>query len=173
MKTLLALCLFLLMPTPPPMNDEALFASIADQLEPAVASLGGVFSRAQDPFQVMELLGQGPGMRRVILHDDGEDKAGDRDPCAVALHRYKVTVSGNRGMFGLLGQSVTLGDAKTSSLLAFVSAVRDALRGFTFPPGLTSERLFYQGRNTVSYEGARLDAYELSFTLFAALPAAS
>ena len=153
-----------------PLNDEQIFAVIADQLAPAVAALGGVFSRAQDPFQVMELLGQGPGTFRVILHDDGEDKAGERDPCAVSLHRYKVTVSTNRGLPGLLGSPITLGDAKTPSLLARTSAVRDALRGFTFPPALTSERLFYQGRNTVTYEGARLDAYELSFTIFAALP---
>lgn len=159
------------MSTQPALNDEQLFAALAEQLEPAAKALGANYSSAQDPFQVMELLGQGPGTFRVILHDEGEARAGDRDPTAVVLRTYKVTVSSNRGLPLLAGQPVVRGDAATPSLLSRVSAVRDAMRAFRFPPGITSERLSYQGRNTVVYEGARLDAYELTFTLLAALPA--
>ena len=152
-----------------PLNDEQLFAVIADQLAPAVAALQGKFSIAQDPFEVMELLGQGPGTFRVILHDDGEDRAGDSTFAAMTLHRYKVTVSTNRGLPLILGQPVVKGDASTPSLLARTNAVRDAMRAFEIP-NCTWKRLSYQGRATVTYDGARLDAYELTFTLLAALP---
>jgi hypothetical protein len=151
------------------MNDEQLFASIAQQLEPAVNAFGGKFSVAQDPFQVMELLGQGPNTFRVILHDDGEDRAGDSTFPAATLHRYKVTVSTNRGLPLMAGKPVVEPDATNASLLARTNAVRDAMRAFTFP-ACTWGRLSYQGRNTVVYDGARLDAYELTFTLLAALP---
>lgn len=151
-------------------NADEIFNAIADELEPFAKSNGGVFSRAEDPFQLIELLGQGPGMFRVILNDDGDEQAGDSPRSGIVRIRYKITVSHNRGLPVTLGQAVARPVGNTPSLLARVTLIRDFVRQLTFPDGATSGRLDYGGREVVRVEDLPMDAYALNFSILAALP---
>lgn len=158
------------MPANPQMDPADIYTAIAEDLEAFVAQSGGRFSKATDPFHVIELLAEAPGRFRVILHDDGDEPAGESKRSSVVQCRFKITVSHNRGLPAVLGNKIASATGNEPSLLARVAEVRERLRGLTLPDGATSRRLEYGGRVPVTYQGAALDAYEMTFTIYAALP---
>jgi hypothetical protein len=147
----------------PPTTAE-LYNHIATDLQAKVEELGGVFSRARDPFEVIELLSNAPGKFRVIFADLGDEKAGEAKRPAFVTCAYTVTLSMNRGLPMIKGSAISLPrEGGAPSLLAMCDTIADWLRGLTLPDG-TSGHLDYQGRDPVKYEGVTLDAYELRFS---------
>lgn len=141
----------------------ALYNAIADDLAPKVVELGGVFSRARDPFEVIELLAHAPGKFRVILADLGDEAAGDSARPKAVWVNYTVTLSLNRGLAATHGAAISQPrPGSAPSLLELCDTIADWLRGFTLPEG-TSGHLDYRGRDPVRFEGVALDAYELRF----------
>lgn len=151
------------------MTTNALFDEIAESLAGFAAYAGGQFSRARDPFEVLELLGNGPGKFRVILMWQGDEPAGDQPTSGIVETRFVVTVSSNRGLPALLGGNLTAPPTGDVSLMDWVNDVSCLLRALNIADTGTSHKLRYGGCAAVEYEGARLDAYELRFSLYHAL----
>lgn len=159
----------------PALNAKDLFALLRADLEPYVQdTLRGIFSVARDPFEVIELLGEAPGRFRVILAWEGEEPLGELATSGIAAHTFKVVVSHNRGLSILRGENRSGGTRDERPLLELAQLVRDRLRSAVMPNQDTGRRLQYRGCSPVraEVEGAaltQLDAYELRFTLPAAL----
>lgn len=157
------------MPTPP--TAAQVYEAIADCLDTLAKETQGKFSRATDPFHVVELLQQAPGVFRVILSEEGDEPVGDRPWPSIVKTRWKIVVSMNRGLPSVFGQKIAAAfDGTQPSLLDRTAAVRDRVRGLVFADQTTSKALRYEGRAPVAYQGAPLDAYELTFSLLTALP---
>ncbi len=153
-----------------PLQTHELFKLIADDLTAFAPAVKGVFSRARDPFEVIELLGESPGKFRVILLWTGEDIAGDSRRSGVVETKFSVTVSHNRGLGIVQGGNLTVGRGTEPPLQELLGLVRERLRSLVLPDVTTARLLEYIGCEPVKYEGAPLDAYELRFATFAALP---
>lgn len=161
------------MPLTVPPTDAELFNLIAADLGAKTLALGGIFSQALDPFHVLELLAEAPGKFRVILAELGEDTVGDARRAGAVDMLYTVTVSNNRGLPFVTGANRSIDRTNDEpSLMKRATEIRDWLRGLVMPEG-TSLRLDYRGRKPVTYEGAVLDAYELTFRLQVGLPIAT
>lgn len=152
------------------MTTETLYNFIASDLKAFTERMNGIFSRAADPFEVIELLGESPGKFRVILMWAGEEPAGESRRSGIVESKFTITVSNNRGLPLMKGANLSLPRGTTTPLMGRVAAVRDHLRVMTLPVEVTSGQLEYLGATPVKYEGAPLDAYELNFNTYAALP---
>lgn len=149
------------------MTTNAIFDQIAASLTAFCGSEKALFSRARDPFEILELLGNSPGSYRVIACWMGEKPAGDSAHSGIVESEFIVTVSANRGMPAVFGAQLSVARAAGEEpLWEKVCKVRNHLRAFTFTGTGTEGRLRYGGTTPVAYEGARLDAYELSFSVF-------
>lgn len=151
------------------MTTNALFDEIAETLAGFADHANGQFSRARDPFEVLELLGNGPGKFRVILMWQGDEPAGQEPTSGIVESRFVVTVSSNRGLPAIQGGNLSAPPTGGVSLMDWVNDVRCLLRALNISDTGTSHKLRYGGSAAVEYEGARLDAYELRFSIFAAL----
>lgn len=157
------------------MNAEALFTFIEADLRPYVEGfLKGHLSIAKDPFEVTELLGEGPGRFRVILAWDGEEIVGESGSrSGIVAHRIRAVVSHNRGLSVLKGENIAIKRGNDRSLMALTTLVRDRLRTLTLPAPATSRVLEYQGSDPVSVDAdgkvAKLDAFETRWRVYAAM----
>lgn len=134
-----------------------------------LAEVKALFSRAKDPFHVVELLGEGPGRFRIILAWLGEDREGAGHRSGIVKHRFTVTVSMGRGLSIMAGKNLTVARGDDLPLLDRVAGVRDRVRSCPFPVDDTEKLMEYAGAEPVAYEGMILDAYQLTFFLRAAL----
>jgi hypothetical protein len=159
-----------------PTTTNDIFDAIADRLAAFAAWTktsglpGAQFHRARDPFEVLELLGNGPGFRIIALWI-GDEPAGSGQRSNVVRSRFTVTLSANRGLPVArgAGQTTERHDG-APSLMEHVADIQCLLLHHTDCGENTSTPLKYDGCEPVRYEGAMLDAYELRFSLFAALP---
>lgn len=147
----------------------ALFEVLATALGNYAAWAGSQFSRARDPFEVIELLGNGPATFRTVLLWMGDEPAGESRSPSIVKSKFVVTISTNRGLHVTPGASLSLPRGQMS-LMDYAEDVRIILRHHTELGEDTSKILTYEGCEPVRFEGAALDAYELNFSLNTALP---
>lgn len=158
------------------LSAEDLMKRMYDELKPFVeVHAKGHLSVARDPLEIIELLGTGPGTFRVILNWAGERLApGTHRDSGVVVHEFTVTVSHNRGLSILPGQSAFVlarGEGKT--LVALNAIVREKMRGLRFPDGVTDQILTYQGTEPIVADEKPIDAFTQTWNLTAILPPAT
>lgn len=154
-----------------PLNAHELFNLLADDLTAFAADESAQFSRAADPFHILELLGEAPGKFRIILGWLAETIEGHHRS-GIVKHRFVVVVSANRGLQVVQGKQLSVARGSEDPLMQRVAAVRDRVRSFSFPTDekQTEGVVEYGGCEPTKFEGVNLDAYELTFYLRAALP---
>lgn len=150
-----------------------LFDVVATSLADYAEWAGSKFSRARDAFEVIELLANGPATFRTVLLWAGDEPAGDGASPSVVRSKFTVTISTNRGLHATPGAALSIPRTATRgdmSLMDYAEDVRIILRHHTPLGADTSKLLRYEGCESVRFDGALLDAYEINFSFFTALP---
>lgn len=130
-------------------------------------------SIASDPFEVYEILAEGPARVRVILHWVGDkDDSGEKFDLGIVRNAIEVIISHNRGLQIRPGDSLLRGTDTRPSLVALLSSLRSRVRSLILPEDDATTRSFeYRGTDpVVTPEGLRLDAYRLHFEIWGSLP---
>jgi hypothetical protein len=161
-------------PTPQPLTIEELMQRIYGALKPFVEEHArGHLSIARDPYEMLELLGQAPGSFHCMLLWTGDKAFGDRYS-GIVNHEFHVTVSHNRGLSLLRGESMYLGNVPRGHddkpLVALLAIVRDKLWAMEFPDRVTDRKLIYVGTDPVVIDNTPIDAFTMTWTLRAVLP---
>jgi hypothetical protein len=135
--------------------------------------VGKLVSLARDPFDVLEILAQGPQGFRVILHWAGEQEVGGQPQLPIVQHRIEAILSYNLGLTATPDLALlSKGPANDRpALLDLVEELRRRIASYNFPDGETDVFMAYVGCDPfVTPDGVPLAAYKLTFTLTAGLP---
>jgi len=147
--------------------DEILEALRAD-LEPWVKTKRGQLSIALDPWNVLELLVNGPQGFQVILHWGGDDATGDQPAEPLADNTLEVIVGYNLGLNARPDLALVKNLPERPSLLKLVNDVRARVLSYVFPPDVTMQTPEYAGCKPVTLpEGIPLAAYKFQVKLTA------
>ncbi|WP_043588981.1 hypothetical protein [Geminisphaera colitermitum] len=164
------------MPQAEPYTPDALLAELHADLEPWLRANKGTLSVAADPYNFLELLADSPSAFRVVLHWAGEQNPSDQEGAGVfAPQKFDLGVTANLGLTAT--PEIALfkpgPNATRPPLLQLVAAVRDRVRGYTWPAGNTTRYMLYRGCDPVTLPDAMpLRAYRLQFQLTIGLPPA-
>jgi len=137
------------------------------------SSQTAMVSIASDPFEVYEILAEGPARVRVILHWAGDvDDSGEKFDLGIVKNRIEVILSHNRGLQVRPGDNLLRGSGTRPALVALLASLRSQIRSLVAPADGASTRIFeYRGcEPVVTPEGMRLDAYRMHFEIWSSLP---
>lgn len=150
------------------MRPDQILESVKKDLDDWAATLAGAkvqVSVARDPYNVLELLVQGPAGLCVVIHwagDEGNGKIGD--PKADNL--IEVIVGYNLGLTIPLDQALYKSTANRPSLLKYVNDVRARLLTIQFTADETRQFTFYSGCEPIVLpDGVPLAAYRMKARL--------
>jgi len=157
---------------------EQIIRPLRDDLAEFAAGWGHV-SLAADPFNVYELLTQGPHGALIVCHWAGDDHQASDYRVPVVRGQIEIYVGRNKGLRLEPGSQLVEEDTDGEhALFRIVSDVRDRVRLFDFEaaadvaPEQTDKHAHYRGAAPVPMpDGIPLAAYRLNFGLFHSLPA--
>ena len=174
MKRLLAICLLIAAPMSAEYyTPDKLLGELHDELSPWVRTQKGTLSIARDPYHFLELLAESPAGWRAVLHWDGEINPSDEERAGVfARQRISIGITANLGLRFDTDSALVKSTAARPALLSIVAAVRERVRGYVWPEGITNEVTLYAGCEAVTLPEADvpLAGYRLNFELIIALP---
>jgi hypothetical protein len=132
----------------------------------------GKVSIAGDAFNVLELLEQSPSGLRVVLYWHGDDAAGDVPQGGVTTNELHVILTYNRGLAIWQGRHTVEGKGEREPLFKLLSSLRAHIRKFVLGGEAIADTLGYKGAASLPMpNGLPLDAYDMTFTLDAAIEA--
>ena len=151
--------------------DKILLALKTDLEARWAASNKARVSLASDPWNVLELLVNGPAGLLLVLHWAGEDQLGDQEQAPLATQKIDVILACNLGPEIEKGSGLVKDTPQRQALLALVASLRDEILSLTCPDEETGTYFAYAGAEGVTTpEGIPLAAWKLSFRLDIALP---
>lgn len=160
-----------------PYTPDALLAELQGDFEPWVAARKGQLCLARDPWHFLELLAESPAGWRTVLHWDGEANPGDVPEAGdFCVQRLSLGVTANLGLTAKPDQSLVKATAARPALLQLVAQVRERMRAYRWPEGITQGRALYKGADVIELPGSGgipLAGYRLNFELLIALPEAA
>jgi len=128
-----------------------------------------IVSIAGDPFEVYEILAEGPrGFRVILLWEGDDDQPQGGTSYGITENRIEVTLSGNRGLSLKPGDNLHRDSPDgRPALVTLLASLRREIRSIRFADdGSSSAALEYRGSApVVTPEGVRLDAYTLRFAI--------
>lgn len=160
------------------MTPAQIIAPLASELETFVQPWGHV-SVAQDPFNVYEVLTQGPHASLVVVHWAGDQHEASDYRVGIVRATLEIYVGRNRGLHLDKGRMLSEADPFDGepALYTTVSDIRDFVRTFNFSaaPDVEAERVddyaHYLGADPVPMpDGIPLAAYRIRFGLYHSLP---
>ena len=145
--------------------------TLKGELEAYVAAQKGQLSVANDPFEVIELLGESPTGFRVIILWEGDEDATGQPLAGIVNNTIAVIVSHNRGLRMWKGENLHKDYGDQPALLTRLADLRAQIRAYEWPEDLTDSHLLYLGTQPeTTPEGLPLDAYRMRFRLTTVIP---
>lgn len=133
-----------------------------------VAGVKGKLSIARDPWNVLEILCEGPQGLQVILHWNGDEPAGDLSQDPLSNNALEVIVGYNLGLNAQQDDALIVNRTNRPSLLKFVTDARARLLTYKFAEDVTEQFLEYAGTEPVTLpDGMPLAAYRIRARLTA------
>ena len=150
------------------MTLDAMMTALYDDLLPWVEGKKGRLSVAKDPWNVLEILVNGPQGFQVILHWGGDSDVGELPGEPMAENIIEVIVGYSLGLQAKPDVALIKNQATRSSLLKHVNDVRARVLAYVFPAEETGESLQYAGcEPLVTPDGIPLAAYKFRAKLTA------
>ncbi|HRJ48143.1 MAG TPA: hypothetical protein PKY38_12335 [Opitutaceae bacterium] len=154
---------------------DRLLNELQDELAPWVRAQKGALSIARDPFHFLELLAESPAGWRAVLHWDGETNPATEEQAGIfAPQRLSIGLTANLGLTAAPDQALVKATASRPALLVLLAGLRERVRGYVWPEGITNRFTLYTGCEPVILPepAMPLAAYRLNFELIIALPPA-
>ena len=130
-------------------------------------------SIAVSRYHALEILAQNVPGARLVVHWGGDEDENDNQYAGITKNVLTVFVAYNRGLGATPGKELVEGRDGGKSLLKMVSEIRAIVRGIEFSnpdDETTNVTPWYRGAVPAQTpSGMNLDAYEMTFWLWAAL----
>lgn len=140
---------------------------IAGRLAPWCEARAAKCQVAGDVWHVLDVLSASPQGLIAVLYWSGDEDNGQE--MGLCVQDIRLVLSRNKGLGADPGSNLT-GTATKEALFDLVDDLRAWMRGGAFPKDATSQVLDYKGTSPfVMPEGAPLDAYEMRFSITAAI----
>jgi hypothetical protein len=147
---------------------DQILAILKAALEAFLTGLGqpGLVSIARDPFNVFELLNNGPLNYRVVLHWAGDENISELPFVPLLLHRLEVIFGYNLGLTARPDLALIQSVGSRPPLFEQLDNLRTTLLDLQFSSEQTGAYLEYQRcEPMVTPDGVPLAAYRMSFGL--------
>ena len=153
-----------------PLDISDILCRLKDGIEAWAKANNAIVSIALDPFNVLEILAEGPEGGRVILHWAGDQNPSELLQMAIARNEIEVVLSYNLGLSLRPDLALIESTPTRPSLLKQLSDLRGILLSLAYPDGETLVYLVYKGTASfITPEGFPLAAYRLRFELDSAI----